>query len=67
MIDKIEYFWGNAKRKDINSNATIRCGEKRLAKLMLRDDITTNKRIKKQIKDITKRINNHKEFIKKLQ
>ena len=56
-------FWGVNKVKDPNSNAIIRCGEKRLLKLKARTDIETNKHVRKEIRDIEKRINIQKELL----
>lgn len=57
-------FWGVDKPlKDPNSNAIIRNGEKRLLKLRQRTDIDTNKHVRKEIRNIEKRITIQKELL----
>jgi hypothetical protein len=61
-----EYFWGskqgNQKPKDPNSNSALRGYERRLAQLLIREQIP---RVVKEIKKLHKKIEAQKEKIRK--
>lgn len=56
------YYGGNQKPKDINSNSALRGYEKRLAQLLIREQTP---RIVKEIKKLYVKIENQKEKIRK--
>lgn len=57
-----DYYGGNQKPKDPNSNSALRGYERRLAQLLIREQIP---RVVKEIKKLHEKISNQKEKIRK--